>query len=294
MILYLFLLALIPPLLVMAMLFFSDRFEKEPLPLIFACMAGGVLVTVPIMGLAKLLPGFFSLRFASPVMTAFFSSFVHAAFIEETLKFLVVFFIVLKARSFNEPFDAVVYYVGVGVGFAVIENLQYIAMGSHEALAYGDQSGVYTPFFQVSLIMGVMRSLPGHMVFAAISGYFVARYRFGRSAGQARWLWLAWAAALVVHGTFNFLLHVFPGNAAVAAASWLFLAAGVAVFLNVPLLLESPFNKPRRALSIKARKAIRQSRAYSRGNWGLFWVLTVFFMGVVIGTHYLNRLIMLG
>lgn len=292
MIFYLFLLALVPPLLVMAMLFFSDRFEKEPLPLIFACMAGGVLTTVPIMGLARLLPGFFSLQFASPLCTALLNSFVHAAFLEETLKFLVVYLIVLKARSLNEPFDAVVYYVAVGVGFAVIENLQYIAMGSQEALAYGDLSGVYTPFVQVSMIMGVMRSLPGHMVFAGLSGYFVSRYRFGRSAGKIRWLALAWGVALVVHGMFNFLLYVFPGNATVAAASWLFMAAGAAVFLCYPLLLASPFNKPRRALSLKARRALRQSQKYSRGNWRLFSVLSVLFMGVVIGTHYLNRLIM--
>ncbi|MCK5148931.1 PrsW family intramembrane metalloprotease [bacterium] len=294
MIFYFFLLALVPPMLVMAMIFFSDRFEKEPLHKIFICITGGVLVTIPIMLLVKICPGFFSIRFASSTMNAFFSSFVHAAFLEETLKFLIIYFIVLRSKYFNEPFDAVVYYVAVGVGFAVIENLQYITMGSQEALTYGQQTGLYVPFMQVSGIMAVIRSLPGHTVFAALSGFFISKYQFGTSKHSKKWLWLAWGVALFVHGTFNFLLHVFPGNSAIAGASWLFFAAGVAVFLTYPLLLDSPFNKPRGLMSRKARKGLRDSKAYGRNNWRMFIVFTVLFMLIVIGTYFLNRWIVMG
>lgn len=295
MIFYLMLLALVPPALVLLLMFFSDRFEKEPLHRIFFCIAGGVLTTVFITLTGKLFPGFYRIELADPSLQAALNSFIHAGLIEETLKFIIVYLLVIRSRHFNEPFDAVVYYVAVAAGFALIENLQYIYIGSHQTMVNAGMTGLYEPFLEMSALMAVVRSMPAHMVFAGLSGYFVSRYKFHKPLHAKRWLWLAWGIGIFVHGTFNFLLTVMPiGVKTVAAASWLFLAAGVGVLLNVPLILKSPFNRPRRLWSRQLRKEYEESRTYSRHNLLCFAVFTVLVIGLVVGTFYLNVWIVTG
>jgi len=295
MIFYLFLLALVPPLLVMMLIYFTDRFEKEPLHLIFFCIAGGVLTTFIITLTVKWFPGLYRIELASPFLQAALNSFIQAGVVEETLKFAVVYILVVKSRHFNEPFDAVVYYVAVAVGFALIENLGYIFMGSYEAIEYAGQTGLYAPFLRISAFMAVMRSLPAHMVFAGLSGYFVAQYKFRRSPHGGQWLWMAWGVGVIVHGVFNFLLYVMPGAVdTIAAAGWLFLAAGAGVLLNIQLLLASPLNRPQRLWSKRLKREFNESRTYSRHNLLRLILYTICTMAVVIGTYYLNRWILTG
>ncbi|MDP2648262.1 MAG: PrsW family glutamic-type intramembrane protease [Candidatus Yanofskybacteria bacterium] len=49
--------------------------------------------------------------------------FMWAAFIEEMVKFLAVYFIVLKSPEFDEPADAMIYLITAGLGFAAMENI---------------------------------------------------------------------------------------------------------------------------------------------------------------------------
>ena len=55
-----------------------------------------------------------------------YSSFLTAAWVEELLKFLVLYFIVLRRSEFNEPMDGIVYGVTVSLGFATYENYSYV------------------------------------------------------------------------------------------------------------------------------------------------------------------------
>ena len=59
----------------------------------------------------------------------FFMSFIRAAFLEETMKFFVIIFYCLHLDVFDEPMDALVYGVAASLGFAVIENWEYVLIG---------------------------------------------------------------------------------------------------------------------------------------------------------------------
>jgi len=52
-------------------------------------------------------------------------SFFQAAFLEESLKFLVFLFFVSKFNAFNEPMDAIVYGVCISLGFSLMETLEW-------------------------------------------------------------------------------------------------------------------------------------------------------------------------
>jgi RsiW-degrading membrane proteinase PrsW (M82 family) len=52
-----------------------------------------------------------------------------AAIPEEVLKVSLIAALVLRSRDFDEPMDGVVYGTAVGLGFAMLENLFYVAAG---------------------------------------------------------------------------------------------------------------------------------------------------------------------
>ena len=78
----------------------------------------------------KRIPGLSTIKFGSGILTILFRSFILAALLEEGLKFIVMKRVVSRSHHFNEPFDGMLYYVAVAVGFAVYEDFTYILAGS--------------------------------------------------------------------------------------------------------------------------------------------------------------------
>ena len=54
-----------------------------------------------------------------------YGSFLAPAWSEELLKFIILYFVVLRRDEFNEPMDGIVYGVTVSLGFATFENYDY-------------------------------------------------------------------------------------------------------------------------------------------------------------------------
>ncbi len=50
-------------------------------------------------------------------------SFLISAGLEEFLKWFVLYFVIYKHTSFDEPYDGIVYAVAVSIGFATVENI---------------------------------------------------------------------------------------------------------------------------------------------------------------------------
>src|SRR5262249_14068718 len=89
-----------------------------------------------------------------------------------------------------EPFDGVLYGVIIGMGFATVENIEYV----HQ---FGLETGVSRFFL----------AIPAHAAFAVLMGYPVGRAKF--SEGRRVWL-LLWGlfVAVLFHGSFDFFLFV--------------------------------------------------------------------------------------
>ena len=53
-------------------------------------------------------------------------AFIVVALSEEGSKFLLLRWYAYPKKSFNEPFDGIVYSVMIGMGFATVENIEYV------------------------------------------------------------------------------------------------------------------------------------------------------------------------
>ena len=121
-------------------------------------------------------------------------SFFQAAFLEESLKFLVFLFFVSKFNAFNEPMDAIVYGVFISLGFSLMETLDwaghiYLQEGPSEALMDAQSRSWSSNIMHAGtgIIMGTLLS----------NAFFQKRYSFIK-------LSLALFVPILLHGFYNF------------------------------------------------------------------------------------------
>ena len=127
---------------------------------------------------------------------ALLGGFFAGGLVEETLKFLVLYFYILKEKAFNEPMDAIVYGTVVSLGFATLENYDYVY---RLAEYYGLQP----------IDVAYARSysaIPLHALCGVIMGFYFGMYAFV-SGGKN--LSLALIVPYIIHGSYNFLVS-FP------------------------------------------------------------------------------------
>lgn len=112
--------------------------------------------------------------------------------IEELAKLLPFLIFVLRFKEFDEPMDGIIYASFIALGYAAIENWQYLEyLTQTEALARGFASPVI------------------HILFASIWGHWIGRaYLAGRSIVPATIASLAIAAGL--HGLYDFVVILNP------------------------------------------------------------------------------------
>ena len=123
-------------------------------------------------------------------------SFIVAGLVEEGLKELVLIPNLLKEKSFNERLDGIIYSVFLSLGFATIENIIYILFEEQ------------TSAFEVGVIRSII-SVPAHMMFAVIMGYYISKYRFTSSKAKKRkYLTLSIVLPILLHGVFDFILMI--------------------------------------------------------------------------------------
>jgi len=120
--------------------------------------------------------------------------------IEEVAKLLPFLLVVLRFREFDEPMDGIIYASFIGLGYAAIENWQYLDyLTTTEAMARGFASPVI------------------HMLFASIWGHWIAQAHVaGRSIVPATIASVAVASTL--HGLYDFIVISNPRSALPIAA----------------------------------------------------------------------------
>lgn len=190
--------AVIPPAILLFVVYRMDKIEKEPLSLLLGLFFRGVLAMFPILLLELVADKLVETVSWSQMVYLFLAYFVVPGFIEEGIKFRV-----LERRTWNDPafnyvFDGVVYAVFVSLGFAAVENVLYV-MNSGLATA-----GVRALF-----------SIPGHAMFGIFMGTGYGRAKFLEARGQreqaAAARKKAYLTAAVLHGLYDFILIAFHG-----------------------------------------------------------------------------------
>lgn len=186
--LILFGIAILPVIILMIFIYRQDKYQKEPIKSLAKAFIGGML-SIPIdilivTGIDAALNG------TAISNTVFFSAFLEAGIPEELSKFLIFMIFIWNDKNFDEYFDGIVYATFIGLGFACVENIQYV-------FSYGFQTGV----------VRALLSVPGHFLFGVVMGYFLSMAKF-HPEKRGTYLISGLLLAMLAHGLFDWLLMV--------------------------------------------------------------------------------------
>mgnify|MGYP004445509219 CR=1 FL=1 len=188
-------LAVLPVVVLAVYVYVQDKQQKEPVGMLLKAFLFGILSILPAILLETVLALFTP---GVPVADGLYTGFVVAGFSEELCKLVMLRWAVWKSRAFDEYFDGIVYATFVSLGFACVENLQYVCMQGTfmEAVSTGSMRAVL--------------AVPGHFLFGVSMGYFFALARF-QPEKRGRHLWKALLVPVMLHGTYDALLLIPEG-----------------------------------------------------------------------------------
>lgn len=189
--------ALTPVAVLLWYIYRKDKVQPEPTKWLLKAFGFGVLsaffsfvFSVP----ACLLLGMeMDANTYSSIREAFADAFVLAAIPEELSKFIMLWLLLRKNPHFDEKFDGIVYAVCIGMGFAGIENVMYLAGGIEDG-----------SWIRIGISRALF-SIPGHFFFAVLMGYYYSLYHFGIDRSpKAKAMILV--APILAHGLFDGIL----------------------------------------------------------------------------------------
>ena len=194
----LFILAIGPPFLMMAIIWYFDKLEREPKTLMLLLFFLGMLSCLPI-AFSELFLGLFNFFPQDSLIYNFVDMFFVVGVSEEIGKYIILFLCTWWAKSFTHKYDAIVYSVAVSLGFATLENIMYILSSQFET---GDG-------LLVAIIRGLF-SIPGHCSWAIIMGLFygLTKHCWNKKKYLLSCLYfvLSLSIPIFLHGLFDFCL----------------------------------------------------------------------------------------
>jgi RsiW-degrading membrane proteinase PrsW (M82 family) len=230
-----FILAAAPALLLLRYYYRQDRVRPEPKGLVLRVFVFGLLSAFAAVPLELLVGVFQDLFKISPVVHAVFKAFIVAALVEEFLKLTVVRWFAYRSPHFDEVMDGVVYTVVASLGFACMENILYVMGGT-----------------LLTALLRAFTAVPLHATASGLMGYYVGKAKFASNPDSERRLQnRGLLIAVLIHGTYNFLLFMGPQWG--PAATW-----GI-----VPLVAVSFF-----VLRRRIRTAVEDDRVAGRTGSG--------------------------
>ena len=189
-----FLVAVVPAFLIVGYIYKKDKKEHEPIKLLIKLFFLGVLSILPAVLFEMLGERIeISLMPEVTITRLIVDNFLVVALAEELFKLVALRLGAWKNQNFNYTYDAIVYAVCVGIGFAVPETLLYVLDGGM-SLA----------------ILRSLTSIPGHISFAVYMGYYMGEAKvcgfLGDVQGQKRFMRKAFWIPVLLHGFFDFCL----------------------------------------------------------------------------------------
>ncbi len=176
-------LAIAPVAVILFWVYHKDRYEPEPMSLIFTLMALGAVACLPAAGL-ELIAKPLLLHKQGGWVSLLIYAVLGIGLVEEGCKFFVLKRATWRHPCFTQRFDGIVYAVSASLGFAVLENILYVTTGGFS--------------------VGVLRALtavPMHTVFGILMGLQYGRARFSQAAARP---WKAVIIPSILHGLYDF------------------------------------------------------------------------------------------
>ena len=181
-----FLFALVPAILLVVFVLYTDRKSKEPAKNIILCLLSGFLTIALAQYLENLVMPYFS---NNVVLTYIW------AFLEEVSKAAIFFLFVFDNKYYDDIYDGLVYMALIALSFAGLENIMYAFSESTVAS---------------SISLALMRdftTIPLHVICGIVIGYFLSLSYFSKTKKKKYFnIVLALLVSSFIHGTFNNLM----------------------------------------------------------------------------------------
>lgn len=184
-----------PTAVYVALLWWMDPYEKEPLPLLLSAFLWGAVPAVVLSVVLEFAVGIPEGRL-SESLASLVDIGLTAPLVEEIVKgaALIVLLVAFR-REFDDVLDGIVYGAMVGFGFAMTENVLYFVT------AYG--SGGFTEWSVVVVLRAAVFGL-NHALFTSVFGAGLGLSRLERSMPRRLVLTAtAFAAAVTLHSIHN-------------------------------------------------------------------------------------------
>ncbi len=183
----------IPALIAMWYVDRLDRKRPEPRKTLRKVAIAGAVSVVPCAIIE-----YFLMQTGPPVGSyarAAYEGFVVAGATEELAKVLCVYWFVWHKPEFDERLDGIVYAARAGLGFALVENVMYLAAQEN-----------FSQFAWVFIARALL-AVPGHAIWAGMMGYYAARKRFD---GVGPGLLGGFLLAVFLHGLYDAAIFASP------------------------------------------------------------------------------------
>jgi RsiW-degrading membrane proteinase PrsW (M82 family) len=165
-----------------SLVWWMDRYEREPLRLLVFLFLCGAIPCAGIALIAHFTLSFLATRSLPLLINEPVSVVVLAPLIEETIKFLPIL-LIRNHNDFNNPTDGIVYGSAVGFGFAMTENLFYFLDSFY---TWGPFNWLWTMIIRTvftGMLHAFSTGFAGYMLGRA--KYHHARHRTSMAAGLA-------------------------------------------------------------------------------------------------------------
>ena len=189
--------ASLPAILVSIFIARRDLFP-EPKGLIITSLVLGFLIFIPhtvlFYFIGESYVGLINRNIDNFIFLNLLESLFQAAFIEESLKYLMFLIFVSRFSAFNEPMDAIVYGVCISLGFSLMETLEWSRI---YLIDYGESSAI------VHAQSRAWSSNTMHAGCGIIMGYILSNTFFKKKNSFLK-LFLALFIPILIHGFYNF------------------------------------------------------------------------------------------
>ena len=185
--------AVIPAIVLLVKIYKADKLDKEPLGILIALVFWGAVSTTLAVFTEEVGTGILDALWPEDsLLYRVLMYFVVVGLSEEGFKYLLLKRHTWYTPAFNCQFDGVVYATAVSLGFALWENIGYVAM-------YG----------MGTALVRAVTAVPGHACFGVFMGAFYGmakRYsNYGCEVQSKRCRHLAVLLPTVLHGIYDFI-----------------------------------------------------------------------------------------
>ncbi len=160
--------------------------RDEPVTKIMKSFVSGAILVFPLMFIQ------YVFKTEGLLQETWQDAFLLSALMEEYFKWFILYFTVYQHVSFDRHYEGIIYAAAVSLGFATVENVLYL-------LQFGIDFAIGRAFLPVS----------SHALFGVVMGFYAGKAKTGPVQREKKFLLLALAVPVLLHGTYDFILLTF-------------------------------------------------------------------------------------